>query len=65
MKLPSDPTTWDNIARICRNADEYLERYYSDESRKRSQKKYCKGKGHINSNVIVLKFTIHTCMQNN
>lgn len=50
MKLPSDPTTWDNIARICRNADEYLERHYSDEEpEEKPKKKYYKGKGHINS----------------
>jgi hypothetical protein len=49
MKLPSDPTTWDNIARICRNADEYLERHYSDEEPEAPKKKRYKGTGHVNS----------------
>lgn len=40
MKLPSDPTTWDNIARICRNADEYIERHYSDEEPEEKRKNY-------------------------
>lgn len=64
MNLPSDPSTWDRIANICRLADAYMEEFYPEEDEvgpivKKSTKR--RNKGFENTfDAVDVYYSVHT-----
>jgi hypothetical protein len=64
MNLPSDPTTWDRLAAICKRADTYMEEFYPEEDEngpivKKSTKRTINGFGK-DVDAVDKYYSVHT-----